>query len=920
MSQVPRPPTVQLPLGAGVAYKLFAAVVVLLLGNQAISIYVETLWYDSVGYESVYWYRLAMQWGTFAIFALATGGSLWILLAFLSPGKGESRKVLEFGGETLVIPPPEFFRRVAASIALVFGMLFGLAYSINWPVYALFLNRPEPSVVVDPILGQDLNFYLFVLPALESLSSWFISISVITLLAAMLVSALDESKKFRGLSAGLALTFLALATRAYLYRFHLLYQEHPLISGVTYVDENAIIPGLWFITGALLVGAAVSAYNVQACQVRNIAIAAGLPVLVYVFAWVLVPGYVTNFVVRPNELVRESPYINHNIEHTRRAFGLDEVENIPFEPAVTGMFDPESHTQTLDNVRLWDGRALQSTLQQVQEIRTYYDFSDVDVDRYVIDGEKRSMMLATRELNLTNLPAGSSNWINERLIFTHGYGVTMNPVSRFTNEGLPELILRDMPVESTVPSINLERPEIYFGELTNWPVYVKTGQPEFNYPEGDSNNYSTYEADAGIRVGSMLRRLLLAYETGELMTLPFAQDVTPDSELLMRRNLRDRISRIAPFLIYDDDAYIVVGDDGGLYWMVDAFTVSSTYPYSRQILFRGQGVNYIRNSVKVVINAYDGTTRFYVFEPEDPVIQAYSKTFPDLFLSADEMPAHLAAHVRYPELMFRIQALVYATYHVEDPQVFYNREDLWTVAQQGRSQAGSDEIEPYFVLLRFPGEEDVEFVSILPFTPSNRNNLIGWMAARSDGEQYGKLRAYQFPKTRFVDGPLQIEARIDQDPELSSQLSLWNQQGSTVLRGNLLVIPLDDTLLFVAPIFLQAERSPMPELRIVVLATQDRMAYGASFEEALTNLLDRSFTFSPDSEIEITEAGFDEFPTGDAAGATEAVAALPTDLIQRANQALADYQRFTSQGRMADAGQSLEDLREALDELNLSSP
>ena len=885
MSQVPRPTTTQLPPGAGVVYKLFAAVVLIFLGNQAISIYVETLWYESVGYESVYWYRLAMQWGTFALFALATSGSLWVLLSFLSPDKGESRSVIEFGGETLVIPPPEFFRRVAAAVALVFGMLFGLAYSINWPVYALFLNRPAPSAVLDPILGQDLNFYLFVLPALESLSSWFISISVITLLAALLVAALDESKRFRGLSAGLALTFLALATRAYLYRFHLLYQEHPLISGVTYVDDNAIIPGLWFLTGALLVGTAVSAYNVQACQVRNIAIAAGLPVLVYVFAWVLVPGYVTNFVVRPNELVRETPYITHNIEHTRQAFGLSEVETIPFDPAVNGMFDPESHAQTLDNVRLWDWRALQSTLQQVQEIRTYYDFADVDVDRYVIDGEKRSMMLATRELNLTNLPAGSSNWINERLIFTHGYGVTMNPVSRFTNEGLPELVLRDMPVVSTIPSIGLERPEIYFGELTNWPVYVKTRQQEFNYPEGDSNNYSTYEATAGIRVGSMLRRVILAYQTGELTTLPFAQDVTADSELLMRRNIRDRISRIAPFLIYDDDAYIVVGADGGLYWMIDAFTVADSYPYSRQILFRGQPVNYIRNSVKVVINAYDGTTRFYVFEPEDPVIQAYSNTFPDLFLNANDMPADLAAHVRYPELMFSIQALVYATYHVEDEQVFYNREDLWTVAQQGRSQAGSDEIEPYFVLLRFPGEEDVEFVSILPFTPSNRNNLIGWMAARSDGEQYGKLRAYQFPKTRFVDGPLQIEARIDQDPELSSQLSLWNQQGSTVLRGNLLVIPLDDTLLFVAPIFLQAERSPMPELRIVVLATQDRMAYGASFEEALTNLLDRSFTFTPDAAVEITETGLAELPPVP----TLTEAAAPAALIQRASQALADY-------------------------------
>ena len=399
------------------------------------------------------------------------------------------------------------------------------------------------------------------------------------------------------------------------------------------------------------------------------------------------------------------------------------------------------------------------------------------------------MMLATRELNLANLPAASSSWINERLIFTHGYGVTMNPVNRFTSEGLPEFILYDMPVVSTIPEIEVARPEVYFGELTNWPVYVKTHQQEFNYPEGESNNYSTYEGDAGIPVGGLLRRLLLAYETGELTTLPFSDDVTPESQLLMRRNIRQRVETIAPFLIYDDDAYIVVNDDGGLYWIIDAFTAADTYPYSRQIAFGRRSVNYIRNSVKVVVNAYDGTTRFYVFEPDDPVIQAYRNLFPDLFVDAEDMPGGLRPHTRYPELLFRIQALVYATYHVEDEQVFYNQEDLWTIAQQGRSQAGSDEIEPYFVLMRFPGNADVEFVSILPFTPSKRNNLIGWMAARSDGDAYGKLRAYQFPKNRFIDGPLQIEARIDQDPELSSQLSLWNQQGSNVLRGNLLVIP-----------------------------------------------------------------------------------------------------------------------------------
>ena len=904
-SEHPQTPPVP---GAGLIYRLFGIIFFLFVANQAVAIYVETLWFESVGYESVYWYRLMMQLGTFGVFGLATSLSLWMLFRLILPQADEVCSAIEFGGERIVIPPREFFRRIAAVGAILFGFLFGLAYSIDWPRYALFFNRPEASGITDPILGRDLNFYLFVLPMFDAVVSWFLSIAMIIGFAAALLAVLDRTMKFRGLSLAVVIVSLALAARAYLYQFHLTYAEHPLFSGITYVDENAIIPGLWVIVATLLVAAAVSAYNLHACRPRNLLIAGGIPALAYVFAWILVPGYVTTFVVRPNELVRETPYIEHNIEHTRRAFGLHSIEEIPFEPALTdASFEPSAHTETLENVRLWDWRALQATLGQVQEIRTYYDFADIDVDRYEIDGEKRSMMLATRELNLANLPAASSSWINERLIFTHGYGVTMNPVNRFTSEGLPEFVLHNMPVESTIPEIEVARPEVYFGELTNWPVYVKTRQQEFNYPEGESNNYSTYEGDAGIPVGGLLRRLLLAYETRELTTLPFSDDVTPDSELLMRRNIRQRVETIAPFLIYDDDAYIVVGDDGGLYWIIDAFTAADTYPYSRQIAFGRGSVNYIRNSVKVVVNAYDGTTRFYVFEPDDPVIQAYRNTFPDLFVDAEDMPAGLRPHTRYPELLFRIQALVYAAYHVEDEQVFYNQEDLWSVAQQGRSQAGSDEIEPYFVLLRFPGDEDVEFVSILPFTPLNRNNLIGWMAARSDGDAYGKLRAYQFPKTRFIDGPLQIEARIDQDPELSSQLSLWNQQGSTVLRGNLLVIPLDETLLFVAPIYLQAERSPMPELRIVVLATQDRMAYGASFEEALQGLLEGISSLPPIEEL--TKMELDTEP-GSAAGGG------PRDsLIARASQALEAYQRLTAEGKLADAGQALEELKTTLDAL-----
>ncbi len=529
------------------------------------------------------------------------------------------------------------------------------------------------------------------------------------------------------------------------------------------------------------------------------------------------------------------------------------------------------------------------------------------MDRYTIDGKTQAMMLAVRELSLDKLAAGSKNWVNERLIYTHGYGITMNPVSRFTKEGLPEFVLSNMPVESTQKDVRVTRPEIYFGEITNWPVYVKTGQKEFNYPEGDANNYTTYEGTGGIRMGSFFRRLLLAWTVGDITKVPFSDDVKADSMLLMRRNIRERVSELAPFLEFDDDPYIVIGTDGALYWIMDAFTTSDRYPYARHINFRNRPLNYIRNSVKAVIDAYNGTVRFYVFDPDDPLIQSYQKMFPSLFSSAGQMPDFLQRHVRYPELLFRAQAAIYSTYHVENEQVFYNREDVWTVAQQGRTQQGpksADTIEPFFILTRFPASKELEFVSILPFTPANRNNLIGWLGGRSDGDKYGTLRAYRFPKTRFVDGPLQIQARIDQDPQLSSQLTLWNQQGSTVIRGNLLVIPLDDILLFVEPMYLQAERSPMPELRLVVLATQDRLAYAPRFADALSQLLTgRAAPAAAPSQ------GAEQTTAKNESGSVQS-------LIRRANQAFVDYQRLTAEGKLGEAGVKLDELKQTLQELN----
>jgi hypothetical protein len=629
-----------------------------------------------------------------------------------------------------------------------------------------------------------------------------------------------------------------------------------------------------------------------------------------------VGAYVESFIVKPNELVREQPYITHNIEFTRQAYGLNRFAQRAF-PAETTVeaADAANNQATLQNIRLWDWRVLQDTLRQLQEIRTYYDFPDIDIDRYVIDGTLRQVMLATRELNTAKLPEGSRTWINEKLIYTHGYGLTMNAVNGFTTEGLPTLLLKDMPVQSASPSLTLTRPEVYFGEMTNSDVYVKTRQQEFNYPQGQTNSLTSYQGNGGILLNGRIRRLLIALDRGDIGKLPFSDDVTDETRLLMRRNVRDRVAALAPFLHFDPDPYIVIGADGRLSWMMDAFTASDRYPFSRAYRVEDMRVNYVRNSVKAVIDAYDGTTTFYVFDAEDPIITAYRRIFPTLFKDAAAMPADLRSHVRYPETLLALQAEVYGLYHMTNPQVFYNREDLWTVASDigptdrpERTTQTTQPMEPNFLLMKLPGETNEEFVEMLPFTPANRNNLIGWIAGRSDADHYGDVIVYDFPKTRLVDGPLQVEARIDQNAQLSGQLSLWNQQGSRVRRGPLLVIPIGHALLYAEAIYLQADRSPMPELRLVVLALQDRLVYAPTFEAALKDLFGAAGSQAP-------------APSGQAVSKEAAAPPPPASsaeiqqLIAEAARDLADYQRLTAEGKLGEAGQKLEQLKRALDEL-----
>src|SRR6266403_2579514 len=902
-------------------------------GRTALSYYVDVLWFGSLGYRDVLWKTLSLQWGIFAVFAAVT--FLILFGSFLALKRAHLRDLpsghtIFVAGRPLRLQVEPVMRFIALGLSLGIAAITGAGMMVEWPTIALFWYAPHNAGgFVDPVFGKPLNFFLFTLPGWQLLVGWLLTLAVMTcVLAVFLIFITGGTRAFAGRSRGyatlpwhgLSITFafllLVLAMRVYLARFERLFDDHTIFTGITYTDAHVALTGMLIVCAALVLGAVIAAVNgVTVARGRWIA-AAILPAALCFISLQVVEWYVSSFIVKPNELVREQPYIAHNIALTRQAYGLDGVSQNEF-PAETDVAatDPANNQATLQNIRLWDWRALQDTLRQIQEIRTYYDFPDIDIDRYEINGVTRQVMLATRELNVEKLPECSRNWINEKLIYTHGYGITMNPVNGFSPEGLPTLILSNMPVQSTVRSLTVTRPEVYFGELTNTDVYVKTRQKEFNYPQGQTNNLTSYEGTGGIVLGGFLRRLLIASDRRDLTKLPFSDDINRESRLLMRRNVRDRVAALAPFLTYDSDPYIVVGDDGRLSWIMDAFTTSDSYPYSRHYHLDRDPINYMRNSVKVVIDAYNGATTFYAFDTEDPIIAAYRRIFPSLFKDAAMMPPGLRNHVRYPELLLKLQAEVYGLYHMTDPGAFYNREDLWTVATEvGMSEGGgqtTQTMEPNFVLMKLPGETGMEFVEILPFTPANRNNLIGWIAGRSDGAQYGMSVVYNFPKTKLVDGPLQIEARIDQNAQLSGQLTLWNQQGSHVRRGALLVIPTGRALLYAEPIYLQAERSPMPELRLVVLALQDRLAYGPTFDSAMRALFGG----------EVSSLSGTTPPAEPERGAAAPAAATKPGgdvhaLITGAAKDLADYQRLTAEGKRGEAGQKLEQLKRKLEELN----
>ncbi len=947
----PEPPT---PKRRRVLILALIVIALLLASRTLLSYVVDLLWFKSLGFGDVYWKTFGLEAGIFFAATLLTFfvlyGAFFVIRRSHS-GDLPSARAIIIGGQPVSLSVEPVLRFLSIGGSIVIALITGAALVSEWPTFALFFHAPHsagsvPGSITDPIFGKPLNFFLFTLPAWQVLNDWLLTIAFITVAVAVLFLFITSGARsiqtrrlsyapspWRGLSITVAFLLLVLAMKVYVDRFQLLLEHHTIFDGINYTDAHVSVYGMLLVAAALVFGAGVAAFNaVRESRARLLVAAIAPAVLCYVVVSII-GWYVDSFLVKPNQLVREEPYIAHNIGLTRQAYGLDRFtqQEFPAETTVEAA-DPAHNQPTLQNIRLWDWHALQDTLRQVQEIRTYYDFPDIDIDRYNLGGVTHQVMLAVRELNIDKLPVSSRNWINEKLIYTHGYGITMNPVNGFTSEGLPTLLLSNMPVQSTVPGLKVTRPEIYFGELTNTDVYVKTRQQEFDYPQGQSNNLTSYQGTGGIALGGFPKRVLLAIDRGDLGTLPFSDDVNPQSRLLMHRDIRDRVARLAPFLTFDKDPYVVVGDDGRLSWIIDAFTTSDNYPYSTHYELGDSSVNYMRNSVKVVVDAYNGNVTFYVFDPADPILSAWRGIFPALFRDAAAMPADLHRHIRYPEALFKLQSEVYGLYHMTNPEVFFNREDLWTVATQTVSDNGqqtAQPMQPNFVLMKLPGgtgaaasnqnqtqnQNQEEFVEILPFTPANRNNLIGWIAARSDGAAYSSAVVYDFPKTRLIDGPQQIEARIDQNAQLSGQLTLWNQQGSHVLRGSLLVIPSGKALLYAEPIYLQAQQSPMPELRIVVLALQDKLAYGTTFQAALTSLFGGEA-----SSLNAMDAAASP-PASQPSGAPPASGpSTPTAdtgaLIAEASRDFADYQRLTAAGKLGEAGQKLEALKTALAQLS----
>lgn len=834
--------------------------IVFLLGvivlSNSVAFITDWWWFSEVGYSQVFIKSLIAKAGLFLAAGIFAVVFLLINFFLAARSKISWKAVLPTAITGQVVSVVDrTVKRTAIVLSLVLAFFFALAAAASWQDVLKLISGAN-FAAADPIFNKDIGFYIFQLPVFQTGLGFLETLIVITLAGCAFVYFLRGNFHLSGwsLAAGsktldrirvdraprihlgvlIAMLFAVISATAYLARYTLLYGQSGLVFGAVYADV-VVRMSVFLVSSAAAALAAVAAlYWAWKSKIMPFVWA----VAVYFaagFFGPIVPAVIQKLVVAPNELVKETPYIQHNIAATRKAYALDKIEEreISGDKPITAA-DIAANDLTVKNVRLWDRDPLLSTFSQIQEIRTYYEFSQVDNDRYIINGEIRQIMLSPRELSTLSLP--NRNWINERLTFTHGYGVAAGPVNQVTPEGLPVLFVKDIPPKSDVKELEIARPEIYYGEMPNDYVVTNTKSLEFNYPKGEENVYAAYEGTGGVRMDSLAKRILYAlkFQSSKLL---LSNDINNNSRILYHRAIIDRVAKIAPFLIFDKDPYIVIAD-GRIYWIVDAYTASARYPYSQPQVLEGMRVNYVRNSVKAVVDAYNGSIVFYQADAEDPILKTYNVIFPGTFKPLAEMPASLASHLRYPEDIFALQTAAYSVYHMDDSQVFYNKEDQWeipAISTDGESSS-SGSMQPRHIIMKLPGETKEEFVLMLPFTPRAKDNLSAWMVARNDGESYGKILVYRFPKDKLVFGPKQIIGRINQDPEISQQISLWSQGNSQVIQGPLLVIPIEESLMYVRPLYLKAESGKIPELKRVIVAYDNSIAMAGTLEEGLAKI------------------------------------------------------------------------------------
>jgi uncharacterized membrane protein (UPF0182 family) len=897
-----------------IRYALLLTALLLFLGGPTLMrLYTDWLWFVEVGYEQVFLTMLRTQVALFVGAFVCAVAWLWLNLRQAVGSLGDVRAVFTTReGLEITVPGRRQLRALALGAAALLSILVGLFAAGQWETW-LAWRHGMPFGEVDPLLGHEVRFYVFSLPFQQLLRGLLQTLVVVTGLATggVYLLAGGMTSRFAGtltLASGArrhlsllgAVLFLLLAWGAWLQRAeYLVDASSPILHGASYADVHARMPAALVAMAVAVLGAGLALLHAFSARIWPVPAAVGLYLVVTIGG----QGYASllqRFGVDPNQQVRETPYIVHNIAATRRAFGLDQVEARPLSgEALLTQEDIANNGATLENVRLWDHQPLLETFGQLQEIRTYYDFVSVDNDRYRINGELRQVMLSPRELNSGSLP--SRTWVNERLTYTHGYGLTLGPVNEVDPEGLPVLFVQDLP-PTTTAGIQIDEPSIYFGELSNEYAIVRTEAAEFHYPSGEDNVSTRYEGTGGVSLGSLWRRLAFALRFGAYQIV-LNQDIGPESRILFNRLIADRVTALAPFIpALDQDPYMVVAE-GRLFWIYDAYTTSARYPYSTP----AGGVSYIRNSVKFVIDAYHGTITAYLADPDDPIAATWARVFPDLFRPLDEMPPTLRAHVRYPEDIFALQSRVFTTYHMTQPAVFYNREDQWevpVVTDGGESIT----MQPYYTIMRLPGESEAEFIQMLPFTPRGRDNLAAWLVARSDGEHYGRLGVFEFPKQKVVFGPSQVVSRIAQDQIISPQITLWNQQGSQVLWGTLMVIPVEESLIYVRPLYLRASGSRIPELTRVIVAYENRIVMEETLEAGLAELFGGTAPRGRSAASPAPTAG--DAPAAPGEG--------PDDLVSLADRARAHYDRAVAAQRAGDwttYGRELQALGEILERM-----